>query len=825
MKEQYAWVAWFSELARKVADGSDAELADKAAKVAWRSDDKPPRILEYGRENVDPFSVVYAVAAYCGSVENRTRIVESVGRVFGLSATIPVEIDDAFFFPQGYQGNLLFHSNGDGNPELLWRLFRSAVRGIDTVDPSDFDGALGIGQVGVAKLTQALHLINPPSFTPYDDHIRPLLAGSRSRTPDWDRYLAAIEELRGSFPGCELYEVNLFAYLLSSKEIKLGDEAFQVSTKVFGEGGEDHWKEFVEASAVRTGGQGPGIEFGAPEPPTGSYPLTSPGPGDVILSRTGARGRGIGVAWRNEYRNGLTDVSRIHVVWLNKVDGPRFDFRQQRGFSPAHRIEDAFRDCSVYQPTFAAIDRLREWTDGTSGNNEDQTTATATTGRYWVMALGPNASRWRESYEQGICCIAWDHLGDLTQYDTKEELRLGRNSSLACWQFVHEMTPGDVIFVRMGLTGVVGHGTVTSDYRFDEARDHYRNVRDVEWHTHFPDGVNVRERRLPVKTLTDVTRYSGQVAALQRAVEQGGDALEDLRVQPYTVASIVDDGCFLRQPAIEALIGRLTAKKNLILQGPPGTGKTWLAKRLAYVLIGQRERQRVVAIQFHPTLSYEDFVIGWRPSEGGKLALTPGVFLRAIEAAEEHPDVPYVVVIEEINRGNPAQIFGELITLLEADKRTKEEAVELAYSEEGAKPVYVPDNLYVIGTMNIADRSLALVDLALRRRFAFATLEPRLGDAWHRWVSEKMGVDAQLAREVQRRMATLNETIAKAPELGEQFRVGHSYVTPSTPLEAGSTKAWFRDVVETEIGPLLEEYWFDDADQARRARDELLKDW
>ena len=293
----------------------------------------------------------------------------------------------------------------------------------------------------------------------------------------------------------------------------------------------------------------------------------------------------------------------------------------------------------------------------------------------------------------------------------------------------------------------------------------------------------------------------------------------------YRAESILGDGCFLELAEVEMLLRRLEAKKNLILQGPPGTGKTWLAKRLAYVLIGQRGRERIAPMQFHPTLSYEDFVIGWRPSEGGKLALTPGVFLRAIEAAEEHPDVPYVVVIEEINRGNPAQIFGELITLLEADKRTKEEAVELAYSEEGAKPVYVPDNLYVIGTMNIADRSLALVDLALRRRFAFATLEPRLGDAWHRWVSEKMGVDAQLAREIQRRMAALNETIAKAPELGEQFRVGHSYVTPSTPLEAETTKAWFRDVVETEIGPLLEEYWFDDADQARRARDELLKDW
>ena len=200
----------------------------------------------------------------------------------------------------------------------------------------------------------------------------------------------------------------------------MGRESFQVSTNVFGEGGGDHWDEFVESSAVRTGGQGPGMEFGAPAPPSGSYPLALPVPGDLILAGTAARGRGIGVVWRNEYRNALTDASRIHVVWLNKVDGPQLSFKQQRGFTQAHKIEDDFRDCEVYRPTFAAIDRLRERADVGSGREDDRAKATATTDRYWVMALGPNASRWQECYEQGICCIAWDHLGDLTQYDTKE---------------------------------------------------------------------------------------------------------------------------------------------------------------------------------------------------------------------------------------------------------------------------------------------------------------------------------------------------------------------------------------------------------------------
>ncbi|RUU07073.1 AAA family ATPase, partial [Mesorhizobium sp. M6A.T.Ca.TU.002.02.2.1] len=136
------------------------------------------------------------------------------------------------------------------------------------------------------------------------------------------------------------------------------------------------------------------------------------------------------------------------------------------------------------------------------------------------------------------------------------------------------------------------------------------------------------------------------------------------------------------------------------------------------------------------------FVRGWRPSGDGKLALIDGVFLEIVEAAKAEPDRPFVLVIEEINRGNPAQIFGEVLTLLEDTKRSRDEAMELAYRREPSERVYVPRNLYVIGTMNIADRSLALVDLALRRRFAFVSLEPRLNGLWREWCANKCGLAA-----------------------------------------------------------------------------------
>ena len=302
----------------------------------------------------------------------------------------------------------------------------------------------------------------------------------------------------------------------------------------------------------------------------------------------------------------------------------------------------------------------------------------------------------------------------------------------------------------------------------------------------------------------------------------------ELPIQPYDVSNILDDGCFLPEPEIRDALGRLQSKKNLILRGPPGTGKTWLAKRLGYAIIGSRDRHiagnRMRVIQFHPSLSYEDFVRGWRPDGNGDLKLIDGVFLEAIGAARAKPDLPFVVVVEEINRGNPAQTFGELLTLLESDKRREDEAIELAYQSQAGAPerVFVPDNLYVIGTMNIADRSIALVDLALRRRFAFVTLATMLNERWERWCQEEADLDHDTISHVRNVMTELNDEIAGDSSLGPQFRVGHSFVTPAKGEKIGDPEAWFKRIVEAEIAPLLEEYWYDNLELAAAATKRLL---
>ena len=276
---------------------------------------------------------------------------------------------------------------------------------------------------------------------------------------------------------------------------------------------------------------------------------------------------------------------------------------------------------------------------------------------------------------------------------------------------------------------------------------------------------------------------------------------------------------FLSADEIERLVKLLKRKKNLVLQGPPGTGKTYVAQRLAWLLTGERSTDRIEAVQFHQSYGYEDFVRGYRPTNTGGFDLEDGPFRRFCARAGKALDRPHVLIIDEINRGNLSRIFGELLMLIEADKRDPAWAVRAAYARADESPFHVPPNLHLVGAMNTADRSLALVDYALRRRFAFSTVEPAFGSLGFDHHLADGGVPEPLRRRIRTRLEALNRQIREHPQLGGGFQIGHSYFCqpPKGLADTAAWNGWYTDVVRYEIEPLLREYWFDDTERATNA--------
>ena len=430
--------------------------------------------------------------------------------------------------------------------------------------------------------------------------------------------------------------------------------------------------------------------------------------------------------------------------------------------------------------------------------------------RYWVYAPGEGSYMWEDFYKRGVMAIGWNEIGDLSLFKNKSEIKEAmkkiygpnlsyQNATHATWQFVNEMKVGDIIFVKKGRSQLIGRGIVTSDYFYDSEAEEYNHIRTVNWTHH---GEWTYPGKAAMKTLTDVTPYIDVVEKLKNIFDDdtSGDVEEvEKSYSSYTKEDFLND-VFMSEEEYERLRSVLVFKKNIILQGAPGVGKTYTAKRLAYSLIGEKNVERVKMVQFHQSYSYEDFIMGFRPSDIG-FELRKGTFYNFCKRAELDAVNDYFFIIDEINRGNLSKIFGELFMLLENDKRGA--SLQLVYSDE---KFFIPDNLYIIGMMNTADRSLAMLDYALRRRFAFFDLKP--GFETDGFKNYQLTINNSKLTNLITCVKNLNYAIVSDETLGEGFCIGHSYFCNLKPESVDDQV--ISNIVEYELVPLLKEYWFDE---------------
>jgi len=417
---------------------------------------------------------------------------------------------------------------------------------------------------------------------------------------------------------------------------------------------------------------------------------------------------------------------------------------------------------------------------------------------YWLIAAGEDAFMWDNWQLESFISIGWDEVGDLSVYGSKQELQQAlqdtypealssqKNNTAACYDFCYTMEPDDIVYVKQGTQKLVGCGVIEGNYSYDTGRTHHRNIRKVRWQNTI---ASASHAKLPIKTLTDITDNEEMITMIE-------DALNESEIAPLYTAEACASDLLVNIAEVKRWVRNIERKGQAVFYGPPGTGKTYVAEKLARHLISETDGF-IELIQFHPSYAYEDFIQGIRPqTDGGNLTypMVPGRFLEFCEKAKSRQKT-CVLIIDEINRANLSRVFGELMYLLEY----RGHSIPLG----GGTTFAIPENVRIVGTMNTADRSIALVDHALRRRFSFIAIYPNY-ELLTNYHNKTGGFRADKLVAI---LQDLNSRIGD-----RNYEIGMSFFLRDDLQDV------LPDIWQTEIEPYLDEYFFDQPDTVDKLR-------
>jgi len=812
---QFEWINFYSEFATKLLEfkNNRAELIVDIQSAYSAINMKLPKLeREDSIIDIDPFSV-FGLFNKGITNANRIAILESFATVFNIKSKVPNNFDG---IPVLNNLKATYYGFKDDRQvadiDNLWGLYESAINLAEKDDAANreiftkwYDTVHD--QLGIRwNITMGLYWIRPYEFINLDSINRGFIVDPDNMPVD---FVNSVKKKLNKVPYASEYlaikDACLHALKDSDYEYKnfpeLSYRAWIVSKQVNQEKAEVKGKKSSKAAFLRwfapliqalrdLGGSGTPAEARAKI-------IENEQLSEDEINQT--RGKNNVNKFENEVafaRNYLVNAGYIdksvYGIWTLTEAGKSVDMTSEMA-------SDIFKNVLSSSPSKKEknIDALAD---------EDVHTV-----RYWLYAPGEGSCMWNEFYTLGIMAIGWGEIGDLSTFDSKDAMKIKmrevideslsyKNAAHATWQFANEMKIGDIVFVKKGMHQIIGRGVVMSDYEYDNTRDdEYKNIRQVDW-TH--NGVWPHPGQAVMKTLTDITSYTDYVEKLNSLFEdETEEDAEDVEktYPPYTKEDFLSE-VFMPEEEYDKLSGILRIKKNIILQGAPGVGKTFVAKRIAFSMMGVKDVERVMMVQFHQSYSYEDFIMGFRPSTDG-FELKRGAFYNFCKKAEIDGDNDYFFIIDEINRGNLSKIFGELFMLIENDKRGV--SLQLLYSDEKFS---VPKNIYIIGMMNTADRSLAMLDYALRRRFAFFEIKP--GFTTDGFREYRMSLKNEKFDKLIACVESLNNVISNDESLGDGFCIGHSYFCNLLPDTIDDQV--LSGIVEYELIPLLKEYWFDE---------------
>ena len=813
-KATYPWVAFYIEFAnRLLAFANDRKpLVDIIKSVYEQIGINLPKLEKDGEVfDIDPFTL-FGLFNKGITTENRIKIITAFAEKLGVTATVPTEFEGVpvlnnqkatYYYFSGKDGR------GDDDIDNLWKVFTSAVEYADkNTDSSKAEFIkyydLCLKQKGVRwNITMGLYWVRPYTYINLDSRNRWFISNAANTSAAFVEMLPKFDNVPSGEDYLKLCKASLD--LIASDDYEY-DSLPELSASAWSTAKEDDEVEKTAAEVEKTF-----RKWLATQMSENGTPLKSP----TISNNANAIKKVCTEMTLPEFPDlrylfSVTDLDlfkQIREAILKHPDYKTIDKKHGNGY-----LNSAI---TIWYEKFLIW--LAEGGEITEPEKvEAMPDGDVRTTHYWLYAPGENASKWEDFYKGGVMAIGWSDIGDLSAYATREDMRKAmvdawgneksyKIPSLATWQFANEIQQGDIIFVKRGRDTVIGRGVVTSDYLYDETiDDDYKNIHEVKW-TH--SGEWPHPGVAAMKTLTDISAYTEYIAKLNDLfVEDTADEDEDqpeIVYPPYTAEDFLKE-VYMEESDYNTLVAVLKNKKNIILQGAPGVGKTFAAKRLAYSMMGEKDESRIEFVQFHQNYSYEDFMMGYKPVEDG-FELKNGIFYRFCQKAANQPDKDYFFIIDEINRGNMSKIFGELLMLIEKDYRGVK--ATLAYN---GLPFAVPENLYIIGMMNTADRSLAMIDYALRRRFSFLEMEP--GFDSDGFIQYQKNLNNETFNELVEKVKELNKKIASDKSLGKGFCIGHSYFCGHDTC----TEEWLHSIVDFDILPMLSEYWFDDSAELQR---------